>query len=864
MLHSISMLRQFRLVLAIALGMLSSGAFGQNSQVTLEAELSRARAYIGDVVTYQVLVRGADDGSQPAVEFPDSVVVEYRGASSQKFTTMQSVNGRQRTKTDSYFKHQYLLTIISDGEILIPPAVYIQDHKEYKSKETTLTAVLPEYSSNDHIEIEFQDRPMYIGESARVHVSWWIADQTQGLNFEPSVFPDSILVTPVSPTNSSGQEHTLSLFGQRFSSYVEQGVYQGRTMTRLRFDLVLTPTRAGNFEFGPLRVVFTRQDEFSRTSRMYAESATETLRVIEVPTIDRPSGYKGLIGVFNAQTDASNTQVNVGDPIELRLLVAGPDPMIGLDKTLDAQSLESAGFRVSPDGWREVERRRSNERLFTTTVRATDDAIEAIPSIRLPAFNPETGEFEIFASDPIPLIVKAVRRVTLSDALLSVEDSGSDSDQETNRTELIQNPSLLWAHPSADGIRRSSRAFSLRQTLSEPEWAGALILIAGMPCMGLFVRRTRNRHDPRAAQIRQAWKHAQKLNHRGDETGAVRLYCGAILRISPESLTVADLGRLALSDTIAQRSSAMLSRSESSQYGTPSETRPDAALLKAMRQDLKSHHSSRQKSHRLPRAFAILITLLIACDSPGAQPESAVTLEQAILQLNAAIDRSTSIGSGDEVLQATAVLGFVLNQDGIRSANSHLTLGNAYFIGNDLGRSVLHYRKGLAVEPTNKTLQQNLAHARSFVEPVLPPDGSRFADIPAMLWWHRTIDGWTLWYGVVGLLGVASILWTMKFSGKGNRLPTLLPVAITAVGVLGLGLLGYDQWVTDNSRGVVVVAPGTSLYSGPGTGVYQEVYDGPLGVGTEAVMLETKGHWMRIHLGNDQSGWVTSDSIMPI
>jgi len=593
------MLKMQRVLAVIFVLCIGQSVLGQGGEeVTLEAELSRARAYIGDVVTYQVLVRGADDGTAPVVEFPAGVVAEYRGASSQKFTTMRSINGRQRSVTDAYYKHQYLLTVVEEGVIVIPAAELMHGGKRYVSEPARMTALLPALSEKDRIVVTMPDRAIYAGESVVAHVSWWVADQTGSLSFASSMFPDSIRVTPASPAGRSGEEHQLELFGQRFVAYVDQAIFEGQPMTRLRFDLVLTPTRAGSFDFGPVRVVFTRQDDFSRAARMYAQSSVETVHVIEVPVVGRPAGYAGMIGSFRAQTDASNQQVNVGDPIEFRLLVSGPEPMIGLEETLDAQKLSDMGFRVSPDGWREVERRRNGERLFATTIRATDDQVSEIPAVKLPAFNPDSGEFETFASAPIPLDVRAVRSVTLSDAVTSSPTEIASGGVQ--RSELAMNPSLLWAHPEPESLRASSREFSLWGVLGDPVWIVTLALVGGVPLVAWGARGAARRSDPRAVAIERAWKKAKRLHGKGDDVGAIREYGGAILGIEPGSLTGADLKHLEVSQEIVARSSAVLSESESVHYGTLAEGHSDESLLRAMRRDLRRHgaHSKTRRARR--------------------------------------------------------------------------------------------------------------------------------------------------------------------------------------------------------------------------------------------------------------------------
>jgi hypothetical protein len=255
--------------------------------------------------------------------------------------------------------------------------------------------------------------------------------------------------------------------------------------------------------------------------------------------------------------------------------------------------------------------------------------------------------------------------------------------------------------------------------------------------------------------------------------------------------------------------------------------------------------------------FSVLLCFLLSSVSYG-QAE-ALSLQQALDRLDVAIDQSQTASSGNEVREAAAVLSFVLERDGLLSAAGELALGNAYFIGNDLGRAVLHYRRGLVIDPGNETLLENLEHARSFVEPTVPGEGQEFSVRSLLLSWHRFIDRWLLWYGTVGVFVAGSVLLVGRFVWGG--IPLKLPIGLAAVGLIGAVLLGFDQWVVEQDDGVVVVMPGTGMYSGPGAGVYSEVYDGPLGAGTEGELVDLRDGWANIRLSNSQEGWVTLDSL---
>ncbi len=577
--------------LLFALSMMADAYAQTGNDVSLEAELSRQRAYVGDVVTYQVLVRGADDATPPDVDFPSNVRAEYLGASSQKFTTMRSVNGRQRAFTDAYYKHQYQVMVVAEGDITIPAAVLNVNGQRYQSNAARMVGLLPQRAESDIVEIELPDRPIYVGESVIARVSWWISDQTSGTNFNSSVFPDSMRVVPKTPAGLHGDEHSISLLGENIVSFLDQSLYQGSRMSRLRFDLVITPTQAGEFEIGPVRVVFTRQDGFSRSTRMFAESDARLVSVINVPTAGMPAGYNGMIGTYQILSDASNTQVNVGDPIDIRVLVAGTEPMLGLEKTLNVQSLASEGFRVSPEGWKELERRRSGERLFTTTIRALDDSVRQIPGIALPAFNPETGSFEVFESDPIPIRVRAVRSVTLDDAVVSSVQT--ETSPTANRGTLELGASRFWSHPDADSIRNGPRSFSLQRVVRDPVWQGAIGLIVALPCLAMgyvgFILHT----DPKVAAVHRAWKKASKLHSKGDDVQAIRVYAGALLGVEPDSISGADLNRLGISNELIERSTIVLGGNEGNQYGQSDEQQADGSLLRAIRHDVRKRGLTR-------------------------------------------------------------------------------------------------------------------------------------------------------------------------------------------------------------------------------------------------------------------------------
>ena len=261
--------------------------------------------------------------------------------------------------------------------------------------------------------------------------------------------------------------------------------------------------------------------------------------------------------------------------------------------------------------------------------------------------------------------------------------------------------------------------------------------------------------------------------------------------------------------------------------------------------------------------IVVLLLSLLSSQCCAMQGSADITLEESLAQLDNAIDAYEEGEESSEILEAAAELAFVFERDGIESATGELTLGNAYFFGGDLGQSILHYRRGLAINPTNDELFQNLRHARSFVEPIVSEDGSDSGIWSLLMGWRGVIDRWTIWYGSLVLLGCASIILTLRIAGLSTGLQKMtIPLAV--LGIIGIGMLAMESVYFNHDDSVVIVQDGYGLYAGPDAHVYLPVVEGMIGAGTEGTVLERRDRWCKVELGNGLSGWIESDTLEPV
>jgi hypothetical protein len=190
---------------------------------------------------------------------------------------------------------------------------------------------------------------------------------------------------------------------------------------------------------------------------------------------------------------------------------------------------------------------------------------------------------------------------------------------------------------------------------------------------------------------------------------------------------------------------------------------------------------------------------------------------------------------------------------GVRNAKLHYNLGNAYFLHHDLGRAILHYRRGLQLEPANQRLRANLRYARSQRLDQIDPSAQQ-AFISRLLFWHDDLGLQTqVTLALIGFL----LAWAGAFAHLFWRRPSYL--WLTGVGAFGFVLFASSAFVVHTqhapARHGVVVAQETPVRKGNGAS-YALQFPQPLHSGAEFWVQERRGSWLHIRLDNGASGWI--------
>ncbi len=263
--------------------------------------------------------------------------------------------------------------------------------------------------------------------------------------------------------------------------------------------------------------------------------------------------------------------------------------------------------------------------------------------------------------------------------------------------------------------------------------------------------------------------------------------------------------------------------------------------------------------------FAIFLTLLSAVPTGPIVPTDASELELAGRAETAFQDGLKLRAKGEHgraEFQTAAGCYEELRRRGVENASLERSLGNAYFLADDVPHALLCYRRGSRLAPLDPTLRRCLAEARA---QVVYPDNTAFGR-PAVVQGRVLLPGWlnnTLLVLAVLLYGLGCATGTRYWMVRRFRY-----LAGSAVAIMGAGLLAW--LLAQSARGVgtangyplvVVAEDGVLLRKGDGL-TFPPRYDVVVNRGVEARLLFERAGWAQIELGGGEVGWVPREYVL--
>ena len=163
---------------------------------------------------------------------------------------------------------------------------------------------------------------------------------------------------------------------------------------------------------------FFTEVEGGTYKKYYTASRSQTLKVLPLPDAGRPHDFAGQVGACKVTVTATPTVLRAGDPITLTIVVDDyPFPEVFLLPDLSEQAAFTHQFSIPPK--QSSGRIEGRKKTYIRTLRPLAPDATAIPSVRIPYFDPVSKSYAVTESGAIPITVKSAEMVTAFDATMS-------------------------------------------------------------------------------------------------------------------------------------------------------------------------------------------------------------------------------------------------------------------------------------------------------------------------------------------------------------------------------------------------------------------------------------------------------------
>lgn len=428
------------LLLFVSLLSASMPATAYGNDVSVQAAVEKQNVFVGESFLFQIQVEGSDAAAEPDLSGLIDFHVQPRGGQQNNSESITIVNGKMDRVARRGYIFNYSLTPKRPGNLTIPVLSLIVDGKNYQTRPITITAEKPAETDDFKLRLRLSKTDCYVGEPLVLTATWYIGRDVEGFEFTFPLLDDPRFVVAdlKDPTIDRQNAVQIPLGRKSVIGKKSRGVLDGRDYLTVSFQQILLPQQAGSFSLPQATVScqalvghhpnrrrdpfadFFDRDFFGRSGgaaykTFITPSNQPLLTVADLPAKGRPADFTGLVGQYSIATEATPTEVNVGDPITLTILVTGPEYLDQVEiPPLHDSAVLNRDFKIPEEmAAGEV---RGRVKSFTQTIRAKHPDVREIPPVTLSYFNPASKKYEQAGSAAIPISVRATRIVTALDA----------------------------------------------------------------------------------------------------------------------------------------------------------------------------------------------------------------------------------------------------------------------------------------------------------------------------------------------------------------------------------------------------------------------------------------------------------------
>ena len=601
------------------------------ADVTLNVSSSRPRIYLGESFNLTVEVNGADRGiDAPDLSALKAADVQFLGQHSNSRSSISIVNGRMSREVYEGRVFAYQITPSAEGAFKAGPVRVTAAGKTYAHPGVTVQVAGIEKQSTVIAAVTASSTSVLVEEPFDVTLSVAIADLPDPYaesnepilpNQPPQISADFLEIKQDTPglkgpdlnqllnglIDQSGRQPAFAinnyqtrdmggfgnLFGDgdpfrprpiRFRLGPKQITVNGKKYRQYTLTLTYTPTKEGEFTFGPLSfkgtvITDVTTDRQAVTKDVYTIGPAVTVRVVPPPDEGRPDWFIGSVGKSMKATATFDASVcKVGDPLTLTLEITGPISVSNLrTPLLNLQPELAKDFRIYDDNV--TADTLADGKRFKYRVRPMREGTLEFPPIKVAYYDTVSKAYTTVTTAPVPIQAQATTQIAT----------------ETENGKNVQSPaSDATTRPRPAGITLSSEG-AQPDTLLPPRRITQFLLTVGpLLCLlaallapfrrGIAAWRARRRRSGALHRAHTALRHAGTP---GLVAQAVRTYLADRLNVSGNALTPSDAAALLRQRNVPDASAAAcrehLAQLDEAMY------RPDASVpLAEITQALKS------------------------------------------------------------------------------------------------------------------------------------------------------------------------------------------------------------------------------------------------------------------------------------
>ena len=409
----------------VVLAVMATWAASVSGQVRVSAQTETGKdIYVGERFGYYIVIEGADKPGR--VDLQPLQPFHPQSTGNRKQSSTNIINGKITTITTTIMT--YSLTIGKAGRVQLPSVTVEIDGKTYRTNPMTVNISKPGTTDRLDLEVTLSEQQGYVGQPLTLTVKFYVSADISDFQFNiPALSNDAFEIEDADISDPQAKLYRLHT-GMTVMVSQYRVEHNNRQAILVTFSKILIPKRPGRIAMPPSSVsaavavgrVRSRDpfDSFfggqTQYKRFIVNSEPLNLEVLPLPDEGQPAEFYGLVGRYTISASATPTNVNVGDPITLTIKIGGSQYLKAvqwpeLERVPElANNFKIPSQKASPT----IE---NSFKVFTQTIRASNDKVTRIPPIPLASFDVREGKYVTTQTAPIELEVAPTKVLTSAD-----------------------------------------------------------------------------------------------------------------------------------------------------------------------------------------------------------------------------------------------------------------------------------------------------------------------------------------------------------------------------------------------------------------------------------------------------------------